>query len=89
MKRTALAVAVLVATAYPLVTGCHIEPVKASWSGRIDPEDTIAQSLTCNLDTPIYAEFFTGTATGRQYQVQLKFPGENGVDSPQRRLTII
>jgi len=88
MRRTALAIAVLVATAYPLVTGCYIDPVKASWSGRIDPEDTVAQSLTCNFDTPIYADFFTGTATGQQYQVRLKFLGENGIDSPQRCVTI-
>lgn len=92
MMRIALAIAALTVVAYPLVDGCHIDPVKASWSGKVwptAPQGGVGQGLTCNFDLPVWASYFTGTATSEQYQVQLKFPGENGVDSPQRRLTII
>jgi hypothetical protein len=61
-----------------LVTGLKVEPVKATWSGKADPEDGVWQSITCNFDEPIYTEYFTGTATGQQYQVQLQLPGIGG-----------
>jgi hypothetical protein len=75
--------------AFALVQGMNTEPVKASWSGKVRPDSGVGQGLTCNFDTPIYAEFFTGTPTGQQYQVQLRLPGENGIDSPQSCVTIV
>jgi hypothetical protein len=73
---------VWVSVAFPLVTGYHVEPVKAAWSGWSPsefPNNFVSQGVTCNFDEPIYAEYFTGTATNGQYQVQLKFPGLNGL----------
>ena len=60
MKRTILAVAILVASAYPLMTAYKVEPVKASWSGMADAEDGISQTITCNFDSIKRVELFIG-----------------------------
>ncbi len=63
--------------AFALVQGMNTEPVKASWSGKVRPDSGVGQGLTCNFDVPVYAEFFTGTATGQQYQVKIIVPGSD------------
>jgi hypothetical protein len=78
MRRTLLGVLLSVAMSLGLVQVMKVEPVKASWSGRVHrlaPYNYVAQGITCNFDEPIYAEYFTGTATSQQYQVQMVIPG--------------
>jgi hypothetical protein len=78
MRRTLLGVLLSLAVSLGLVQVVKVEPVKASWSGwahRLPPYNYVAQGITCNFDEPVYAEYFTGTATGQQYQVQLLIPG--------------
>ena len=82
MRTVVLLVLAAATASYGLVTGLRIEPVKAAWSGKVEPNPLtggIWQSITCNFDEPIYAEFFTGTATNQQYQVQLQFPSVGGL----------
>jgi len=73
MKRILLAVAVLATAAYPLVTGYKVEPVKASWSGKVwpsPPQGGVSQIITCNFDSLAYVELFAGFSEGDgQYRV--------------------
>jgi hypothetical protein len=69
----------LTGVAFPLVSVYHLDPVRANWSGRVRPDLGVSELITMNADLPIFADYFTGTKTSQQYQVQLKFPGENGV----------
>ena len=83
MRRVLLGLLLPLAVTLGHVQVVKVEPVKAAWSGRVHrlaPDNYVAQSLTCNFDTPVYADFFTGTATEEQYQVQMRMPGENGFD---------
>jgi hypothetical protein len=81
MQRAVLGVLLSLAVSLGLVQVVKVEPVKAPWSGWMHrlPPYNVAQGITCNFDEPIYTEYFTGTATNGQYQVQLKFPGLNGL----------
>jgi hypothetical protein len=82
MQKAVLGVLLSLAVSLGLVQVVKIEPVKASWSGcvnRLVPYNYVTQSITCNFDEPIYSEYFTGTATDQQYQVQLQFPGLGGL----------
>jgi hypothetical protein len=52
-----------------LVTGLKVEPVKAAWSGKADPEDGVSQGLTINFDeldsaSGAYCELFAGSRGG-------------------------
>ena len=81
MKRIALAIVVLTAAAYPLVTGCHIDPVQASWSGKVwptVPQGGVSQIITCNFDSLEYVELFAGdTCLGGEYNLSVRtYPGE-------------
>jgi hypothetical protein len=76
LVRAVVVLVLAVATvAYGLVTGFKVEPVKAAWSGKADPEDGVWQSITCNFDEPIFADLFTGTADTAEYQVRMLIPG--------------
>jgi hypothetical protein len=49
--------------AFPLVTGYHVEPVKAAWSAWAPsefPYNYISQTVTCNFDEVVYFELFVG-----------------------------
>ena len=54
-----------------------IDPVRADWSGEVDPEDGVRQSVVCNFDglEGCFAEYFTGTATNGDYVVEVLIPG--------------
>ena len=71
-NRALVLMSLVLSSAYGYVTAYHVEPVKASWSGWTTLQNnSVSEVITCNFDEPIYAEYFTGTATGQQYQVQL------------------
>jgi hypothetical protein len=74
-----LLMAGMIATAFGYVSVYKTEPVKAAWSGRVGYDVGVGQGVVCNFAEPIYADYFTGTATSQQYQVQLKFLGEDGL----------
>jgi len=75
-NRALVLMALVLSSAYGYVTAYHVEPVKASWSGWTTLQNNyVSEVITCNFDEPVYAEYFTGTATGQQYQVQLQIPG--------------
>ena len=40
-----------------------IDPVRADWSGKADPEDGVSEILTCNFDSLSYVELFAGAGT--------------------------
>jgi hypothetical protein len=83
MKRVLMAVAILAASAYPLMTAYKVEPVKASWSGMADPRPDygISQTITCNWDhldsaTGGYVELFAGDhGAGGSYHLNISEPG--------------
>jgi hypothetical protein len=70
----AIVLAVACGRALALVNVYHVDPVKAAWSGWAHRGDAVSEGITCNFDEPIYAEFFTGTATNAQYKVELRLP---------------
>jgi len=81
MRRILLGLLLSLAVSLGFVQVVKVEPVKASWSGwvrRLPPNNYVAQGITCNFDVPIFADYFTGTATSQSYRVELRFPGENG-----------
>jgi len=80
MKHGLVLMVLAASTALALVDVIHVDPVKAQWAGKVAWDEGVGQGLTCNFDTPVYADFFTGTATEEQYQVQMRMPGENGFD---------
>jgi len=81
----------VVMMAHGLVTGFKVEPVKAAWSGKADPEDGVAQVITINFDelgnaAGAYCELFAGTeGGGGAYHVSVKtVPGGTEVASASR-----
>ena len=60
---------VVLSSAWGSVVGCHVEPVKAAWSGRTLYENVI-QTVTCNFDSLSYVELFAGAkGSGGVYHV--------------------
>jgi hypothetical protein len=53
-------VAVMLSSAYCYVTGYHVEPVKAVWSGWTAFQGYVSQTVTCNFDSLSYVELFAG-----------------------------
>ena len=65
-------VAAVLSLAQGYVSGYHIEPVKASWSGWTTLQNNyVSQSVTCNFDSLSYVELFAGDSgsTGSGYRV--------------------
>jgi hypothetical protein len=54
-----------------------IDPVRADWSGKADPEDGVSEILTINFDEPITASLFCGSpGAGGSYNVDIyAYPG--------------
>ncbi len=82
MRAVVVFVVAVVTMAHGLVTGFRVEPVKAAWSGKADPEDGVAQVLTVNFDelnsaSGAYCELFAGTmGGGGAYHVSVRtYPG--------------
>lgn len=69
MRNTVILLLLLTGAAFPYVVGYHVEPVKALWSGKADPNPLtggVSQTVTCNFDeldsaTGGYVELFAGT----------------------------
>ena len=53
-------VAVMLSSAYCYVTGYHVEPIKAAWSGWTAFQGYVSQGVTCNFDGLSYVELFAG-----------------------------
>ena len=58
-------VAVMLSSVYSYVTGYHVEPVKAAWSGWTAFQGGVSQVITCNFDefdsaSAGYVELFAG-----------------------------
>jgi hypothetical protein len=76
-------VAAMLSSAYGLVSGYHVEPVKATWSGWTAFQGYVSEVLTVNFDEldsaagGCYCELFAGTkAGGGQYNLSvLTYPG--------------
>jgi len=83
--RSAVLLFLWMSVAFPLVTGMHIEPVKAAWSGWAPsefPNNFVSQSITVNFDeldsaSGAYCELFVGAkGSGGQYNLSvLTTPG--------------
>ena len=67
-------------TALSLVTGYHVEPVKAGqsgWTGSEFPNNSVSEVVTCSWDeldsaSTSYVELFQGdTGTGSQYKLDI------------------
>ncbi len=74
--KTAATAAVIVLMAVSMASGnvraYAIDPVRADWSGKADPEDGVSQVLTTNFDEPITASLFCGErGVGGGYHVRL------------------
>jgi hypothetical protein len=90
--KTAVTVAVVALMAVSMASGnlraYAIDPVRADWSGKADPEDGVSQVLTCNFDeldsaTGAYCELFAGSkGAGGAYHVSvLTYPGGSPIAS--------
>lgn len=84
--KTAVTAAAIVLMAVSMASGnvraYAIDPVRADWSGKADPEDGVAQVITINFDeldstTGSYVELFAGTkGGGGAYHVSVRtYPG--------------
>jgi len=95
MRSATIALLLLAGTAFPLVVGYHIDPVKAQWSGWTPsefPNNYVSEILTINFDEPITASLFCGSSgdTG-SYSVNIySYPGgvtqlayKHGVQPPK------
>jgi len=81
----------VVASSYGLVTGLKVEPVKAAWSGKADPNPLtggVWQSVTINFDeldsaSGVYCELFAGAqGSGGAYHLSvLTNPGGTEIAS--------
>jgi hypothetical protein len=76
LNRMPFAAVLLTATcgsALGLVCAYRVDPVKASWSGWTHSGDTVAQTLTCNFDSPTYVELFVGgIVNGDAYNLDVR-----------------
>jgi len=77
MKSVTLLVAVLTGAAMAVVTAYHIDPVRADWSGKADPEDGVSEIITVAFDLPVTASLFCGSpGAGGTYSVGIySYPG--------------
>ena len=79
--RTTVTVAVVALMAVSMASGnlraYAIDPVRADWSGKADPEDGVSEILTINFDEPITASLFCGSpGAGGSYNVDIyAYPG--------------
>lgn len=69
MRAVVVFVLAVATAACGLVTGLKVEPVKAAWSGKADPEDGVSQGVTINFDeldsaSGAYCELFVGSRGG-------------------------
>jgi len=83
--KTALTVATIALMAVSVASGnvraYAIDPVRANWSGKADPEDGVSEVITVCFDSltdPAYIECFVGDGNPTGYKVQvLTYPGPN------------
>jgi hypothetical protein len=77
-NRVLVLMALVLSSAHGYVTGYHVEPVKAAWSGLtryLEPNNFVSQGVTCNFDSLSYVELFAGAkGNGGAYQVQVDCP---------------
>jgi hypothetical protein len=73
--RVAALLLAIAGVAFPLVVGCHVDPIQASWSGWTvhgTPTDRISEVITCNFDSLAYVELFTGfRGAGANYHLDI------------------
>lgn len=88
MRSAAIALLLLAGTAFPLVVGYHLDPVKSSWSGWTPsefPNNYVSEIITTNFDSltdPAYIECFVGDGNPAGYKVEvLTYPGQDPVAS--------
>jgi hypothetical protein len=92
---TMLVIALAASAAAGAVCAYAVDPVKAAWSGKADPEDGVSQTLTCNWDeldstAGAYVELFVGSRGASPANAYLLdvYEVEDGVEpiasSPER-----
>jgi len=85
--KTALTVATIALMAVSVASGnvraYAIDPVRANWSGKADPEDGVSEVITVCFDSltdPAYIECFVGDGNPTGYKVEvLTHPGQDQV----------
>ncbi len=85
MKTAAMLLAVLTGTALALVSAYHVDPIRADWSGKADPEDGVSEVLTVAFDSLSggHVEGFFGDRGSPDYRLQLfTYPGGSPVSQP-------
>jgi len=84
-NRVLVLMAAMLSVASGYVTCCHVEPIKAAWSGwtgRWEPNNNVSQTVTCNFDSLSYVELFAGAkGSGGPYWLSVRLGGLEVVSS--------